>query len=55
MLKKNKEDFDKDLPKVGHLMDDVGEDFVNKLDQFFNNVASGLEKLLGEVEKPPED
>ena len=47
MLKNNKEDIDQDLPKVGHLMDDVGEDFVNKLDQFFNNVSSGLEKLFG--------
>ena len=55
MLKKIKEDIDKDLPKVGRLMDDAGEDIVNKLDQFFNNLASGLEKLLGEVEKPPED
>ena len=55
MLKNNKEDIDKDLPKLGHLMDDVGEDFVNKLDQFFNNVASSLEKLFVEVEKPTED
>ena len=55
MLKNIKEDIDKDLPKVGRLMDDAGEDIVNKLDQFFNNVASGLEKLFGEVEKPPED
>jgi hypothetical protein len=55
MLKNIKEDIDKDLPKVGHLMDDTGEDIVNKLDQLFNNVASGLEKLFGEVEKPPED
>ena len=55
MLKKIKEDIDKDLPKVGHLMDDAGEDIVNKSDQFLNNVASGLEKLLGEVGKPPED
>ena len=36
-------------------MDDTGEDIVNKLDQLFNNVASGLEKLFGEVEKLPED
>ena len=55
MVNNIKEYIDKDLPKVGHLMDDAGEDIVNKLDQFFNNVASGLEKLLGEVEKPPED
>ena len=55
MLKKFKEDIDKDLPKVGHLMDDPGKDIVNKLDQFFNNVASGLEKLFVEVEKPTED
>ena len=55
MLKKIKEDIDKDFPKVGRLMDDVGEDIVNKLDQFFNNVASGLEKLFGEVENPTED
>ena len=55
MLKKIKEDIDKDLPKVGHVMDDPGKDIVNKLDQFFNNVASGLEKLFGEVEKLPED
>ena len=55
MLKKIKEDFDKDLSKVGRLMDDAGEDIVNKLDHFFNYVASGLEKLLGEVEKRPED
>ena len=55
MLKKIKEDIDKDFPKVGRLMDDVGEDIVNKLDQYFHNVASSLEKLFGEVEKPPED
>ena len=55
MLKNIKEDIDKDLPKVGHLMDDTGEDIVNKLDQFFNNVASVLKKLFGEVEKLPED
>ena len=55
MLKKIKEDIDKDLPKVGHLMDDAGEDIVNKLDQFFNNVASSLEKLFVEVEKPTKD
>ena len=55
MLKKIKEDIDKDLPKVGCLMDDAGEDIVNKMDQFFNNVASGLEKLFGEVENPTED
>ena len=47
MLKKIKEDIDKDFPKVIHLMDDAGEDIINKLDQFFNNVASGLEKLFG--------
>ena len=55
MLKKFKEDIDKDLPKVGHLMDDPGKDIVNKSDQFFNNVAYGLEKLFGEVEKLPKD
>ena len=46
MLKKIKEDIDKDLPIVGRLMDDAGEDIVNKLDQLLNNVASGLEKLF---------
>ena len=55
MLKKIKEDIDKDLPEVGRLMDDTGEDIVKKMDQFMQNVASGLEKLFGEVEKPPED
>ena len=55
MVNNIKEYIDKDLPKVGHLMDDVGEDFVNKLDQFFNNVASSLEKLFGELENPTED
>ena len=55
MLKNIKEDIDKDLPKVGHLMDDAGEDIVNKLDQFFHNVASSLEKLFGEVENPTEN
>ena len=55
MLKKIKEDIDKDLPKVGHLMNAAGEDIVNKLDQFFNYVGSGLEKLFVEVEKPTED
>ncbi len=55
MLKKIKEDIDKDLPKVGHLMDAAREDIVNKLDKFFNNVRSGLEKLFVEVEKPTED
>ena len=32
-------------------MDDAGKDIVNKLDQFFNNVASGLEKLLDASEE----
>ena len=54
MLKNIKEDIDKDLPKVGHLMDDTGEDIVNKLDQFFNNVASGLEKLFDASEEEKE-
>ena len=53
MLKKIKDDIDKDFPKVGSLMDDAGENIVNKLDQFLQNVASSLEKLFGEVEKPP--
>ena len=51
MLKKIKEDIDRDLPKVSRLMDDAGEDIVNKLDQFFNNVASGLEKLFDASEE----
>ena len=55
MLKNIKEDIDKDFPKVGHLMEDTGEDIVNKLDQYFHNVASSLEKLFGEVENPTED
>ena len=55
MLKKIKEDIDKDLPKVGRLMDDAGEDIVNKLDQFFNNVASGLEKLFDASEEEKKD
>ena len=55
MLNNIKKDIDKDFPKVGHFMDDAREDIVNKLDQFFNNVRSGLEKLFVEVEKPTED
>ena len=55
MLKNIKEDIDKDFPKVGHLMEDTGEDIVNKLDQYFHNVASSLEKLFGEVENPTEN
>ena len=55
MLEKIKEDIDKDLPKIGRLMDEDGDDIVKKMDQFMQNVASGLEKLFGEVEKPPED
>ena len=50
MLKKIKEDIDKDFPKVSHLMDDAGEDIINKLDQFLQNVASGLEKIFGTSE-----
>ena len=46
MLNNIKKDIDKDFLKVGHFMDDAGEDIVNKLDQFFNNMASGLEKLF---------
>ena len=46
MLEKIKEDIDKDLTKVGRHMDVAGEYNVNKLDQFFNNVSSGLEKLF---------
>ena len=55
MLKNIKKDIDKDFPKVGHFMDDTGENIINKLDQFFNNVASSLEKLFVEVEKPTKD
>ena len=29
----------------------IKEDIVNKLDQFFNNVASGLEKLFDASEE----
>ena len=47
MLKNIKKDIDKDFLKVGHFMDDAGEDIVNKLDQLLNNMASGLEKLFG--------
>ena len=50
MLKNIKEDIDKDFPKVSHLMDDAGEDIINKLDQFLENVASGLEKIFGKSE-----
>ena len=50
MLKNIKEDIDKDFPKVSHLMDDAGEDIINKLDQFLQNVASGLEKIFGTSE-----
>ena len=55
MLKKIKEDIDKNLPKVGRLMDDAGKDIVSKLDQCLQDVAFGLDKLFSEVEKPPED
>ena len=54
MLKIIKEDIDKDLPKVGRLMDDAGEDIVNKLDKLLNNVASGIEKLFGASEEKKE-
>ena len=50
MLKNIKEDIDKDFPKVSHLMDHAGEDIINKLDQFLQNVASGLEKIFGKSE-----
>jgi len=32
----------------------IKEDIVNNLDQFFNNVASGLEKLFGASEEEKE-
>jgi len=54
MLEKIKEDIDKDLTKVGRHMDVAGEDIVNKLDQFFNNVSSGLEKLFGAYKEEKE-
>ena len=54
MLEKIKEDIDKDLTKVGRHMDVAGENIVNKLDQFSNNVASGLEKLFGASKKEKE-
>ena len=47
MLEKIKEDIDKHLTIVGRHMDVAGGDIVNKLDQFLNNVSSGLEKLFG--------
>ena len=50
MLEKIKEDIDKDLTKVGRHMDVAGENIVNKLDQFLQNVASGLEKIFGTSE-----
>ena len=51
MLNNIKKDIDKDFPKVGHFMDDTGEDIINKLDQLLNNVASGLEKLFSASEE----
>ena len=47
-MKKIKEDFDKNLPQIGKLIEKTGEDILNKLDQFIQDTAKGLEKLLGE-------
>ena len=33
MLEKIKEDIDKDLPKIGRLMDEAGDDIVKKMDR----------------------
>ena len=44
------DDIDNDFHKVLHLMDVAGEDIINKLDQFLENVASGLEKIFGKSE-----
>ena len=43
-----------DFHKIGHFMDDAGEDIVNKLDKLLNNVASGIEKLFGASEEKKE-
>ena len=49
-MKKIKEDIDKNLPQIGKLIDETGRNSLNKLDQFIQNVAKGLEKVL---EEPP--
>ena len=47
-MKKIKEDIDKNLPQIGKLIEETGGDILNIMDQFLQNVAKGLEKLLGE-------
>ena len=47
-MKKIKEDIDKNLPQIGKLIEETGKDILNKLDQFIQDSAKGLEKLLGE-------
>ena len=42
MLNNIKKDIDKDFPKVGHFMDDTGEDIINKLDQLLDNMSTDL-------------
>ena len=41
-------DSDQNLPQIGKLIEETGEDILNKLDQFIQDSAKGLEKLLGE-------
>ncbi len=46
-MKKIKEDIDKNLPQIGKLIEETGGDILNIMDQFLQNVAKELEKLLG--------
>ena len=46
-MKKIKEDIDKNLPQIGKLIEETGGDILHIMDQFLQNVAKGLEKLLG--------
>ena len=54
MLEKIKDDITNNLTELGRHMNVAGENIANKLDQFFNNVSSGLEKLFGAYKEEKE-
>jgi hypothetical protein len=46
MLEKIKEDIDKDLPKIGRLMDEAGDDIVKKNGSVYAECSIWLRKII---------
>ena len=45
-LKEIKKDFNKGLPDVGEVLDDVSNNLTNKFKRFFNSMTEGFEKFF---------